>query len=475
LLKRYTLSGMNVVILGAGRVGFRLAKQLIEEDKNIVLIEKDPEKARQAADLLDCLVLNEAGNNLITLRKAGTGKADYFIGVTDSDEVNMIACGMVSSEFPVPNKIARIRNIDYSSITMIQRSFPGIDYFVNPEIEASKAIIRAVEHGAVSDVVFFEKSDLQMRSITVGGGSVFNNTSIEEIKKIVQTNFLVAVILRDDFSIIPRGDSVVRENDRLYLIATEESFEKIFSQVGKSIMKPNKIVLIGGSRIGRYVAEHFIHPPKRVFSMFARLLRRFGRVTKRKINIIDSDHENCRMLADRFPEALVINADISDEGFSEEEQLSDADLVIAVTDNQELNIINAVYAKSLGAKRSIALVNKSKYVNIASNLGIDVAISSVDSMVDSILKYIRNSNIRSVYSISGGKVEVIELSVVLSSRIVGKKIKEIRLPKDSLILSVSRESKDIIPDGDLSLQSGDHLIVITRKESVPKIEQLVTG
>ncbi len=466
---------MNAVILGAGNVGFQLAKQLIEEDKNIVLIEKDPETAKQAASLLDCLVLNDEGNNLKTLRKAGTGKADYFIGVTDSDEVNMIACSMVSSEFPVPKKIARIRNIDYSSTDMIQKSFPGIDYFVNPEIEASQAIIRAVEHGAVSDVMFFEKSGLQMRSITISDSSVFNNTSIEEIKKTIQTNFLVAVILRDGFSIIPRGDSVVRETDRLYLIATEESFEKIFSQVGKSSMKPNKIVLIGGSRIGWYVAELFLHPQKRVFPVFAKLLHRFDRVTKRKINIIDSDYENCQMLADHFPEALVINADISDESFSEEGHLSDADLVIATTDNQELNIINAVYAKTLGAKRSIVLVNKSSYVNIASNLGIDVAISPVDSMVDSILKYIRNSNIRSVYSISGGKVEVIELSVTASSRMVGKKIKEIRLPRDSLILSVSRENADIIPDGDLALQSGDHLIVIARKESVSKLEQLFTG
>ncbi len=466
---------MNAVILGAGNVGFQLAKQLIEEDKNIALIEKNPETAKQAANLLDCLVLNEEGNNLNTLRKAGTGKADYFIGVTDSDEVNMIACGMVSSEFSVPNKIARIRNIDYSSTDMIQKSFPGIDYFVNPEIEASRAIIRAVEHGAVSDVVFFEKSGLQMRSITVSDNSVFNNTSIEAIKKTIQTNFLVAVILRDGFSIIPRGDSVVRDNDRLYLIATEEGFEKIFFRFGKSSMKPNKIVLIGGSRIGWYVAEHFLHPQKKAFPIFAKLLHRFGRVTKRKINIIDSDYENCQMLADHFPEALVINADISDERFSEEGHLSDADLVIATTDNQELNIINAVYAKTLGAKRSIVLVNKSSYVNIASNLGIDVAISPVDSMVDSILKYIRNSNIRSVHSISGGKVEVTELSVTASNRMVGKKIKEIKLPRDSLILSVSRENADIIPDGDLSLQGGDHLIVITRKESVPKLEQLFTG
>ena len=463
---------MDIVILGAGGLGFQLAKQLIEERKYIVLIEKDTEKAKHAAKLLDCLVINEQGNNLETLRKAGISKADYFISVTDSDEMNMVACGMVSSESHVPNKIARIRNIDYSGTDVLKRPFLGIDYFVNPEIEASRAIIRAIERGAVSDVVFFEKSSLQMRSIAVTGTSLLNHKSIEEIKKTIHTNFLVAVILRENFYIIPRGDSVVRENDILYLIATEENFEKIFSQVGKKRMKVNKIVLIGGGRIGRYIAEHFLHGHKKLFPILGRFLRYFRQAGKRKINIIDSDYENCKLLADRFPEALVINANISDEGFSEEEQLSNTDLVIAATDNQELNIVNAVYAKTLGAKRSIVLVNKSSYVQIASNLGIDVAISPIDSMVSSILKYIRSSNIRSVHSISGGKVEVIELSITKSSRMAGKKIKEISFPSHTLILSVTRGDTDIIPDGELSLQSGDYIIIIARKESIPKVEEI---
>jgi trk system potassium uptake protein TrkA len=240
-------------------------------------------------------------------------------------------------------------------------------------------------------------------------------------------------------------------------------------------MAPKKIVIIGGSTIGRYVAEHFLQKRRPGFSIFRKLLQPFSQTRKRRVKIIDSDYENCKRLAEQYPEAMVINADISDEGFNEEEQLADSDVVVATTDNQELNIVNAVYSKTLGAKRSIVLVNKSSYVQIASILGIDVAISPIDSMVGSILRFIRTSNVRSVHSLSGGKVEVMELSMAVGSPAEDKPLKNLKLPRDTLILSVTRGDQDIIPDGDLVLRSGDHIIVIARKESVPKIEEMFIG
>jgi trk system potassium uptake protein TrkA len=466
---------MSYVILGAGSVGFQLARQLVGEGKNVVLIEKDAEKAKHADAQLDCLVINEAGNNVETLRKAGIGKAEYFIGVTNSDEVNMIACGMVSGESRVPYKVARIRNIDYSDTEIVQQSLLGINHIVNPEIEAARAIVRAIERGAVSDVVFFEKSRLQMRSMAVSGSSPFCNKSIEEIKNFVPDHFLVAVILRENHFLIPKGDTVVRENDKIYLIATEESFERIFSQIGKKRAASNRIVIIGGSTVGQQVAEHFLGRRKPGLSIFRKLLKPFETVSRHRIRILDSDIDTCSLLAERYPGALVINANISDEGFGEEQQLAEADVVIATTDNQELNIVNAVYAKILGAKRTIALVNKSSYAQIASTLGIDVAISPIDSMVSSILRYIRTSNVRSVHSLSGGKVEVTELSVAAGSRAEGNPLKKLKLPQDTLILSVIRGDQDIIPDGEFKFQGGDHVIVITGKEAVAKIQTLFIG
>ena len=464
---------MGNVILGAGNVGFQLAKQLIEEGKDVVLIDKDPETAKHASNLLDCMVMSEEGNNLDTLKRAGIQKAEYFICVTNSDEVNMIACGMVASEFQVPHKIARIRNIVYSGTGVLRQPFLGIDFFVNPEIEASRAIVSAIERGAVSDVVFFERSGLQMRSITVTAASVFVDKSIEQLRELVGMNFLVAVILRENQYVIPRGDSVIQENDKLYLVAAEDSFDRIFSLAGKSRLKFNRIAIVGGSTVGKHVAETILHSAAEN-PLLSRLLRRFTAVRKRKVTIIDRDYKRCRQLSDDLPEALVINADISDEQFSEEEQLSDADLVIATTDNQELNIVNAVYAKTLGARRTIALVNKTHYVHVASNLGIDVTVSPIESMVGSILQYMRRANIQGVHSISGGKVEVVELIVVATSRAAEQSIRDLKLPGEALILSVTRGDKEIIPRGDLTLHAGDSLILIAPKELVTKVEEIFT-
>jgi trk system potassium uptake protein TrkA len=466
---------MNFVILGAGSVGFQLARYLIEQKEDVVLIERDPDKAKHASNVLDCKVLNEEGNNIETLKKAGITKADYFISVTDSDEMNMIACGLVSSECNVPQKIARIRNIDYSNFQVLHHTFLGIDYLVNPEIETARSIIRSIEGGAVSDIVSFEKSSLQMRSITVGSSSFLRNKSLEELKRTIHADFLIAVILRENEYIIPHGFSTLKDNDRLYLIATDEDFERIFSHFGKSRMEINKIVLIGGNRISIHVVEHFFKSHQNELSFFGKFLHYLRPAKKRRINIIDGDYENCKMLSRRFPEAMIFNTDISDEGFSEEEQLSGADLVIAATGNQELNMVNAVYAKSVGAKRAIALVNKSNYVHIASNLGIDVALSPIESMVNSILKYIRRSNVRNVYSISGGKVEVLELSIEETSQVNGKKIIELKLPKQTLIISLTRDDTHIVPDGELVLRGGDNIIVIARKESVTRIEEIFTS
>jgi trk system potassium uptake protein TrkA len=309
----------------------------------------------------------------------------------------------------------------------------------------------------------------------VGGSSFLRNKSLEELKRTIHADFLIAVILRENEYIIPHGFSTLKDNDKLYLIATDEDFEKIFSHFGKSRMEINKIVLIGGNRISIHVVEHFFENHKNELSFFGKFLHYLRPAKKRKINIIDGDYENCKMLSRRFPEAMVFNTDITDEGFSEEEQLSGADLVIAATGNQELNMVNAVYAKSVGAKRTIALVNKSNYVHIASNLGIDVALSPIESMVNSILKYIRRSNVRNVYSISGGKVEVLELSIEETSLVNGKKIIELKLPKQTLIISLTRDNNHIVPDGELVLRGGDYIIVIARKESVTRIEEIFTS
>ena len=465
---------MNIVILGAGRVGYQLAKQLVEENRDVAIIEKDPVRAKAVSEMLDCLVVNDV-NRLDALKQAGIDKAEYFVAVTDSDEVNLITCGIVANEFNVPCKIARVRNIDYTENEASSHSFLGIDYVVNPEAELTRAITAAIERGAVSDIMLFEESDMQMRSIRVDRDSVLNNRTIQELRAQISGEFLVVVVLRAGEYIIPTAQTAIKENVKLYLLATEPDFTSIFSQLGKVYSPMERIVVMGGGRMGQYVVDYLLKDQKSPHSAFGRFFRRFVPAAGRKdITIIESNPQICEALADQYPEVMVINSDISDEHFEDDEYLTKADLVVTTTENQELNIINAVYAKTLGTKRTVALVNRSNFVHVASHLGVDVAISPIASMVSTILKHIRGSNVRQVHNISGSSIDIIELSVEEHSSVVGTKIKDIKFPADSLIISVTRAGQSIIPSAELTIRSNDHLITIAHKESIPKLEEIFT-
>ncbi|RKX76458.1 MAG: Trk system potassium transporter TrkA [Spirochaetes bacterium] len=464
---------MKIVIVGAGSVGFQLANNLIEENNDVVLIEKDADRAKYAMNSLDCLVINGEGNNPEILKEAGINKAEFFISVTDSDEVNMIVCGLVSSEFMVPYKIARVRKVDYSGRFMLQKSFLGIDYIVNPEIEAARAITRIIDYGAVSDIMLFEETKSQMRNITVRNGSLLVNRSIEEIKHLIEEEFLIALILRDNDYIIPSGDMVIRENDKLYLIATDDSFERIFNILGRKKMKLNKILLAGGGKVGYHIASHLLQKNDET-NVLSKISGFFTKKQRRRITIIDKNYEKCKFLSEQFPGAMVINSDISDENLFEDAQLANYDSIVAATDNEELNLVTAIYAKTRGIKRTIALVKKNSYVHIGTDLGIDVTISQKTSVVNTILKFIRRGNIKSVHSLSGGMVEVIEFSVENGSKADGKTIKELKLPYHTLIVSITRGKESIIPSGDHTIRSGDNLIVIAKKEHMKKVEDLFT-
>lgn len=468
------MAATKVVIVGAGAVGFQLAKQLISENKDVVLIEKDPDVARLVSNKLDCMVVTGEGNKIETLRRAGTQNARYFISVTDSDEVNMIACGIVSSEFNVEFKVARVRSVEYAETKISQKGFLGIDYVVNPEIEAARAIIRSIEHGAVSDIMLFESSDVQIRNLTIDRHSPFQNKSLIEVDRIIDVSFLVAIILRQNRFIIPSGDTVIQEGDILYIAANSQNFDRLFSSLGKQKSGLKKVIIVGGGNIGTLVAQSLLGERKGQ-GLVRRLLTSFNpSYGKRSVKIVERDYNKAKQLADRFHEGLVINADVSDEGIFEEEHFANSDLVIATTDNQELNIVTAIYAKTFGIRRSIALVNKNSYSHIATHLGIDVAVSLKNAMVNTILKYIRRGNVKSIHSISDGQMEVLELNVEAKSPAVGKRVSDIPLPKDCLIVSISRESETIIPDGSNLVLENDHIIVIAKKSAAEKVEELFT-
>ncbi len=464
---------MKAVIVGGGVVGFQIAKKLVESDANVVLIEKDPVRAEYLSNRLDCLVINEAGNNIRVLRQAGIGDADYFISMTNDDSVNLICCELADEG---PYKIARVKNLDYASTERLKQNLGSIDLVVNPQAEASEKIIHAVEHGAYSDVFSFISGKLRMRNLLVATDSPFINRSISNIKNSLPYDFLIAGIVRHDRFIVPVGDTKVRHEDNLYILASSSDIERIFDDIGVVKTGIRDILIVGGGKIGRQIAGHFIDAESPAASVLNRMVKPKGDTNKKRdvrtIKIIERDYEKCKSLVRDFPSSMIINADISDESLFKEENLGRYDLIITATDRHELNVLSALYAKKMGVKRAISVANNLNYINIAIRLGIDVVVSPKNSIIDPIFKHIQTGVFKSVHSIADTEVDLIEITVSDKSRINGKRVRDIHLPSRALILAITRDGNNTIPDGEFRLQSGDDLIVMTKEESVARLNKL---
>ncbi|MBO7517320.1 MAG: NAD-binding protein, partial [Spirochaetia bacterium] len=300
----------------------------------------------------------------------------------------------------------------------------------------------------------------------------FAGKVVKDLHKVLEARVLVALIYQDGQYTIPKGDTQIQEGDLLYLMGTEEALSKVLSQGGIERINLNKMIIVGGNDISAYVCQHFydkgeISVHKRHFwNIFQKPLG------KKNIAIIDRDYKRCKELAARFPEALILNEDISDENVLEDEGLTDGDLIMAATENQELNIVSAVYAKSLGVKKALALVKKTSYLNVATNLGIDVPISLNYSTLQGILRFMRRRGLKNSYSIPESDIEVIQLQIPETSMAAGLLVKEIKFPPQTLILSVRSDDKDILPNGNYEFKKGDNIILLVKKDNIDRVQTI---
>ncbi len=447
---------MKIVILGAGIRGFQIAKHLIEEHNDVVLIEPNPEKASYASSKLDCIVVNGSGNSIGTLKDAGVADADFFIAMTDSDEVNMVACGIVSSEFDVPSKIACIRNLTYLDLKGLSGSVLGIDYIVNPEAEAAKSIYGIVEKGDFNEVITFEKSDLLFHNILISNDSRFVNKHVKTIRRYMHRySFLITSVKRREKVFIPSGDTVIQPDDVISVVSEERGMDKIFRSLGKVKKKMKKGMIVGGSKTAWFLLKHF------------------SSAARSRFTLVEMDSETCKRFAVQYPELLVIKSDITDEVLYEDEDLGSYDIILNLTDNDELNIITSIYTKRLGVDRALALIkNNNNYLRLTPHLDIDSVVAVSRSTVFSVLRYIRGENYSTVQSIFDGKIEICEFTIENDSRLIGNKIKDISLKGRALIAALTRDGKNIIPSGETSIHTDDVVVVTTERNSVGYIQKL---
>jgi trk system potassium uptake protein TrkA len=492
---------MRIVIVGAGRTGTQLARHLIQEKHDVSLIESNEERARHASNRLDCLVLHDEGNSLASLEEAGAGKADALVCVTDSDEVNMIICGLAASRYPHLRKIARVRNDDYVRLNRHaparegglaegapfgEQGILGIDYFVHPDVEAARAALRALSHGALGNILDFAGSSYELGSIEVAAGSAFDGLAIKDYRSLIKEESLVTLVEREEGAsgecILPGGSTVLRKGDRIHILAQEAQMEHIFRLAGRYEKPLRRVGIVGGGRVGVLIAEGLLGKEgengtegEKKRSGFFSFLTSFIPKSSRRVVIVEQNYDVCKDLAARFPEALVLNEDISDESFVAEEHLGDLDLIITATANQELNMIAAIYCKSRGVRRAIALVSGSGYEAIARRLGVDVVIPMQSVVADSILSNLMGGGIRGVHRLGDGSLGIIEVTISGDSPAADLAITEFRLSGGGLIMLVNRGESSFIPRGDYVFRAADKVILIAKNGSEAELEKFFGG
>lgn len=446
----------KVVILGAGRRGMGMAKQLITDGKDVVILDNSFERVEMAVSKLDCLGVLGNGTDIDKLTEAGVEQAEAFIAVTNSDEINLVSCGLVSSSFPNTKTVAAIRSLIYTGSGGLKEGLLGIDYIVNPNAETARSIFKIIEQGVNGNVLTFSNSKLLLYNFYIEEHSTYVGATISEMRSKLNAEFVIASIKRRGQVLVPSGETTIQSGDTLSIIAESNEVTDILKTIGKLQKRPNNMVLVGASRITRA------------------LLNRMSPAMRSKVTIVDQDPEVCKEFSERFREILVIKADITDEDIMAEEQLGTYDLLIALTDNDELNIITASYAKRIGIMRSMALIKQNNnYSRMASYLGIDVVISTTDTTVESLLRYLRGSNVSSVHSLFNGQLEVYEFIIHADSEVCGKQLKDINMRKKAIVAGITNnEGKSIIPNGYSTLNEGDTVVVAALRQATEFIQKL---
>lgn len=442
---------MKTFILGAGRRAIRLAKHLVEEKKEVVILDVLPEEVEQAMHSVDCLAINCNGTNTDELEEAGIAEADAFIALTGSDETNLVSCGIVSATFKVPLTIAAVRNISYTKANKMM----GITHIVNPYQEVAKHIHDEIEQGIYSDIISFEASEIVLYNVLVDEKSKFAGKILKNIRTDVPGNYIVAAICRDEQAIVPDGDTVIKSGDILSIVVPEEEVSSILSIAGAQRQKPKRIALVGDTKLTDFI------------------LKEFSEKARKNITIIAKDKESCMHYAETYPETLVINTSITSTNVFRQEGLVNYDLFAALTDHDELNIITAAYAKSIGVKTSMAVINKTPdYIAMSKNFNIDSLISSQEVTADSIMKYLNGSNISSLHSLFNGKLVAFEYNVSKESKICNKMLKDIDIRGKGIIAGVRKgNGENLIPNGIYKIEASDTLILVVQRANLEQIQE----
>lgn len=448
---------MKIIIVGAGQVGYHIASRLSVEHKDVVVIDKNPQAIKRLAEKIDVQGIVGEGDSPAVLEEAGIRGAESLLAVTDSDDVNLVACLTANMISPNTRKFARLRSPDFDNYhEALKENPPFIEAIINPEIEAVKTIVRLMKvPGAVESGEFVD-GRVKFVGIRLTENSPMDNVKLFDLReKLGEIRALVAAIVRDEELIIPEGKTRLQAGDLIYLISDKESLPSAMNAFGKEYKPVKKVMIIGGGELGRRLAI---------------TLENNNISTK----IVDIDEKRCRHLADSMNKTIVLNGDGSDQSLLMEENIHNIDMVISLTGDEETNILVSLLAKRMGAEGTITKITKFSYFSLMPAIGIEKIVSPRLSAIDSFLQHIRRGKVLSAISINGEQAEVMEAVALETSGIVDKPIHKIDFPKGALVIGIIRGDNIEIPTGESIIHPNDRVIIFAARKAVPKIEKILS-
>lgn len=450
---------MKIIILGAGQVGASSADVLSGEANDVTLVDIDANQLRQLQDRLD--IRTVAGNAAYpdVLSRAGAEDADLLLAVTNSDEINMVACTIASTMFDTPTKMARIRAPEYLANREIFEgdAFP-IDVLISPEQILTNHIMRLVEYPSAIQVLDFAGGRIQLAGVRAYEGGPMVGHPLSELKDhMPNVEARVAAIYRMNKVVMPTAETVVKQKDEVFFVAARENINDVMSEMRKVDHPVRRVMLAGGGNIGFRLATNL---ESKGYS----------------VKIIERDPACAEGVADRLDSTVVLLGDAADEELMRQENIDSMDVFCAVTNNDEANILSAMLAKRLGARRVMALINRAVYVELFEESDLDVVISPRLATVGSILAHIRRGDIVAVHSLRGGRAEAIEAIAHgdrSSSRVVGRGVRDLPLPPGTGIGAILRNDEVLIAHKGTVIESEDHIILfVVDKKYIPEVEGL---
>lgn len=450
---------MKIIIIGDGKVGHKLAKQLSEEEHDLVLIDNKAAKLKNSTDELDIIGMEGDGANHEVLLDAGVEEADLAIACTSSDSMNMMCC-LLAKKLGAKKTIARVRNPVYYQQMYLIKDDLRLSMAVNPELAVAEEISRVLIFPSATKIETFAKGKVELVEFKLTDESPIIGLSLEELSRKYTSSVLICAVQRNQEVIIPGGSFVLQEGDKINIASSHKGIEQFFKVTGKLKNRVKTVLICGGGRVSFYLAQKLNN-------------------LNIEVKIIERDYDRCLELCELLPQVTVIHGDATDHELLEEEDIDRADAFVALTGIDEENIIVSMYAKTKKVSKIITKVNSEALTNIVDNLGIDTIVSPKTVTADTIVGYVRamqnslaSANVETVYRLINNQIEAIEFIIREKTFYTGISIKDMELKENLLIVCIVRNRKIIIPDGDEILRVNDSVIVVTTCQHINDLKDI---